>query len=288
MKSSRSAFLSIRGLRYHVRLWGSADAPPVFLLHGWMDVSATFQFLVDALQRDWLVIAPDWRGFGLSTWTGGPYWFPDYVADLDALLDHFTADAPARLVGASMGGNVACLYAGIRPARVSALVTLEGFGLAPSEPDEAPTRLTRWLDQLRTNGEPKIHADFDLLAVRLCYNDPLLDPDRARFLARHLGRRRDDGSVELAADPSHRLVNPILYRLEEIMACWLRVAAPVLWVVARESERLKRFVRHEDDYRARLACFRDLREIVIDNAGHHLHHHPPERIAREIEDFMPR
>lgn len=288
MKSSRSAFLVIRGLRYHVRLWGSADAPPVFLLHGWMDVSATFQFLVDALQRDWLVIAPDWRGFGLSTWTVGPYWFPDYVADLDALLDHFTADAPARLLGASMGGNVACLYAGIRPARVSALVTLEGFGLAPSEPDEAPTRLAHWLDQLCAGGEPKIYADFDSLAAHLCHNDLRLEPDRARFLARHLGRPRDDGSVELAADPAHRLVNPILYRLEEVKACWRRITAPVLWMVARESELLKRFVRHEDDYRSRLACFRDLREIVIDNAGHNLHHHQPERIARAIEDFLPR
>ena len=66
MKASRSEFLDIRGLRYHVRTWGNASAPKLFLLHGWMDVSASFQFVVDELRRDWHVIAPDWRGFGLS------------------------------------------------------------------------------------------------------------------------------------------------------------------------------------------------------------------------------
>src|SRR6476660_2232553 len=59
-KPSRSTFIPVRGLRYHVREWGDASAPKLFLLHGWMDVSASFQFTVDELQRHWFVIAPDW------------------------------------------------------------------------------------------------------------------------------------------------------------------------------------------------------------------------------------
>src|SRR5438552_12136411 len=68
MKPSQSEFVQIRGLRYHCRCWGEALAPKLFMLHGWMDVSASFQFLVDALRGNWRVIAPDWRGFGLSEW----------------------------------------------------------------------------------------------------------------------------------------------------------------------------------------------------------------------------
>ena len=64
MKPSQSHILQIRGLRYHMRTWGDPRDPKLVLLHGWMDVSASFQFLVDALRRDWYVIAPDWRGFG--------------------------------------------------------------------------------------------------------------------------------------------------------------------------------------------------------------------------------
>src|SRR5256885_13949939 len=119
MKPSQSEFVQIRGLRYHCRCWGGERAPKLFMLHGWMDVSASFQFLVDALRRDWRVIAPDWRGFGLSEWAkSDSYWFPDYFADLDRLLEHFQADSPTTLVGHSMGGNVAAMYAGIRPERV--------------------------------------------------------------------------------------------------------------------------------------------------------------------------
>ncbi|MBA3904874.1 MAG: alpha/beta hydrolase, partial [Rhodocyclaceae bacterium] len=55
MKTSTSEFLTIRGLRHHVRIWGPPHAPKVFLLHGWMDVSASFQFLVDAFSREWRI-----------------------------------------------------------------------------------------------------------------------------------------------------------------------------------------------------------------------------------------
>ena len=53
MKQSESRFVEIRGLRYHVRHWPAPGAPKVVLLHGWMDVSASFQFVVDELQQDW-------------------------------------------------------------------------------------------------------------------------------------------------------------------------------------------------------------------------------------------
>ena len=44
MKASNSVFHSINGLRYHLRTWGDPGKPQLFLLHGWMDVSASFQF----------------------------------------------------------------------------------------------------------------------------------------------------------------------------------------------------------------------------------------------------
>jgi pimeloyl-ACP methyl ester carboxylesterase len=140
LKESRSAFHTIRGLRYHVREWGKAGATPVFLLHGWMDVAASFQFLVDCFAREWHVIAPDWRGFGLSEWRPEGYWFPDYYADLEALLDLYQPGAPALVVGHSMGGVIGSMYAGIRPERVARLVSMEGLGLARHAPDQAPVR----------------------------------------------------------------------------------------------------------------------------------------------------
>jgi len=76
------------------------------MLHGWMDVSASFQFVVDALRRSWRVLAPDWRGYGLTDRAQADcYWFPDYLADLDQLLDALLPDEPVALVGHSMGAT---------------------------------------------------------------------------------------------------------------------------------------------------------------------------------------
>jgi len=136
MKASRSEFLTIRGLRYHVRIWGNADAPKLFMLHGWMDVSASFQFVVDCLQKEWQVIAPDWRGFGLTDCSGADtYWFADYIGDLEAIVDHYSPDEAVLLVGHSMGANVATSYAGVRPQRIERLVNLEGWAWLAAVPN---------------------------------------------------------------------------------------------------------------------------------------------------------
>jgi len=133
-----SEILDIRGLACHLQRWPGQGGPLCILLHGWMDAGATFQFLVDALPPSWEVIAPDWRGYGQSAWSPGGYYFPEYLADLDALLNVLSPEIPVWLVGHSMGGNVASLYAGIRPERVSRLVSLEGLGLPPSQASQAP------------------------------------------------------------------------------------------------------------------------------------------------------
>lgn len=292
MKQSNSEYIELRGMRIHVRGWGPADAPQLFLLHGWMDVSASFQFLVDAFARDWRVIAPDWRGFGQTQWNNHSYWFPDYIADLDVLLAHYSPDAPVRLVGHSLGGNAACLYAGIRPERVAAVVTLEGFGLHASDPVEAPVRYANWLEQLRSGSSPAYnrYADRAELAERLRSVNPRLSTDQATFLAEHLGEEReeDTGKIVVAADPYHKLPSPILYRLDDAKACWRNVTAPVLWVAARNSFIMKSFagVVGETDYRERIACFRDIRTAMLEDAGHNMHHDQPEQVARLVESFL--
>ena len=287
MKASHSDFVQVRGLRYHCRVWGSEGAPKLFMLHGWMDVSASFQFLVDAMRGDWHVIAPDWRGFGLTEWTkGGSYWFPDYFADLDALLAHFSRDAPATLIGHSMGGNVAGMFAGIRPERVAKLVSLEGFGLAGPDASKAPERYARWLKELGESVGFRDYDDFEALAERLRGNNSRLTPERALFLAQHWGSKKPDGRVALASDPFHKLVNPVLYRVDEAAACWRKVSAPVLWVSGAETEIPRMLKLSDSDLKARKASFRSLTERVIPGAGHMLHHDQPERLAAVIEEFL--
>lgn len=290
MKSSRSEFIPVRGLRTHVRHWGEPDAPVLFMLHGWMDMSASFQFVVDNFANDWHVIAPDWRGFGLSERVHSDcYWFADYLGDLDALLDHYSKDSAVTLIGHSMGGNVAGIYAGVRPDRVAKLVNLEGFGLAATQPDMAPERYAKWLDELREPPAMRGYETIEGVVSRLMKTNPRLASDRAQFLASHWAALNADGLWEILGDPAHKITGATLYRVEEVLACWKKISAPVLWVEAEESD-LWRWMGGRDKVRAELdqrrAAISDVKTAVIKDAGHMVHHDQPELLARLIEDFL--
>ena len=286
MKPSEGLFIDIRGLRYHVRSWGDPQAPKLFMLHGWMDVSASFQFTADALQEDWHILAPDWRGFGLSEWGKSVYWFPDYVADLDWLLTELSPDEPATIVGHSMGGNIAGLYAGVRPERVARLVLAEGFGMPPTVPAQAPKRISKWLDQIRQPPRLRPYASLEEVAQRLLANTPGLGRERAEFLAPHWAQETAPGHFKLRADPNHKTVNPVLYRYQEAIEIWKGIQAQVLWIHSG-TDWVKRFLKDNeqllDQYRN---AYTNLTECSIDGASHMMHHDQPEQFARAIEDFF--
>ncbi len=277
----------VRGLRHHVTRWPGTGPELLVLLHGWMDTGETFQFLVDSLSGRRTCVAPDWRGFGRTEWPADGYWFPDYFGDLDALIDRWSPGAPVTLVGHSMGGNVATLYAGIRPERVSRVVCVEGFGLARTQPEQAPGRYREWLRQLR---EPPEFANFpslDAFAHLLARRNPRLGPERARFIAQAWAAPNAEGGVQVRSDPAHKRVNPVLYRREEAEACWREIVAPVLYVIAGDSDFLPRLgTDGRPESMARL--IRRLESCVIPGATHMVHHERPDELAREIEAFLDR
>lgn len=295
-RPDRSRYLGLRGLRYHLREWGPADAPAqhtLVMLHGWMDVSASFQFVADALAAGWRVVAPDWRGYGLTdSGPGDCYWFPDYLADLEFILDDVYRREPARLVGHSMGGNVAMLYAGIRPQRVRAVANLEGFGLRGARFEQAPARYAQWIDELKTGASLRDYASQDEVAARLRKTNPRLSADRAAFLAEHWALPDGSGRFRVAGDPAHRIVNPTLYRIDEVLACWRQIECPVLWVQGAQTEVLHHVAPTTDEalieIDRRRSVLRDVETAIVEGAGHMLHHDRPEEVARLIEDFFDR
>ena len=301
-RPGRSEFSSVRGLRYHSRHWGdaglaTAQRPPLVLLHGWMDVAASFQFVVDALSalegESRLVIAPDWRGFGLTgTPPGDTYWFPDYLGDLDQLLDQWLGP-PAEgrqvdLLGHSMGGNVAMLYAGIRPRRIRRLVNLEGFGLPAAAPSLAPRRYAVWLDELKQPQELSRYPDLDAVAARLRKTNPLLRADRAAWLAAPWARQEADGSWHILGDPVHKRSQAQLYRKDEALACWACIEAPLLWVEGDRTDIGKWWGPHYPaaEFHERLKAVRQVEKHVLSPAGHMLHHDQPEALAQRLLDFL--
>jgi pimeloyl-ACP methyl ester carboxylesterase len=303
-RAGTDRFVPVRGLDYHVITWGDAslvtpEQPALFIVHGWMDVGASFQFVVDALAAlegpSRYVIAADWRGFGLTRVPPtDSYWFADYLGDLDALLHHaelgLNGEQPVDLIGHSMGGNVVMSYAGVRPARIRRLVNLEGFGLPEMKPHHAPKRLRQWLDELRTEVSLRDYPSVDAVAERLLKNNPRLDAAHAAWLACHWAEQRADGRWYILGDPAHKRTNPVLYRKEEILEAWKLIAAPVLWVEGTETDVSKwwgdRYPR--DDFEARLALVPQVEKALLADCGHMLHHDQPEALATCIKAFLDR
>ena len=306
-RPGRSQFVVARGLRHHVLQWGdqamvtqtstpttTLTRPALVMLHGWMDVAASFQFVVDALRTDRLVLALDFRGFGLSDVPAADsYWFPDYLGDLEAVLDSLLPNQQIDLLGHSMGGNVAMLYAGIRPKRVRKLINLEGFGLPVSVPTQAPKRYAQWLDELKEPLELRSYDSLQAVASRLRKTNPLLPEDRALWLAQHWSRQtaNADGSLgafEILGDAAHKRVNPVLSQVPEVLEVWKQITAPVLWVEGDQTDVSRwwgtRYTKAE--FHERLAVVRQVEKHLLSPAGHMLHHDQPEALAALIEGFL--
>lgn len=291
----RSEFVPIRNLQYHVQVWGepSPDKTPLVMVHGWMDVAASYQFVVDAFAQDHYIIAPDWRGYG-KTPSGNVdnYWFPDYMADLDFLLDHYSPDQPVNLVGHSLGGNVVMLYGGVRPERIRRLVNLEGFGLPATTPDMAPARYAKWMDELKKlhRGEMDLRA-YDAasgVARRLMKTNPRLTQDKADWLARHWAEENAEGKWTILGQPAHKVISAHLYQSEEVLELYRRLSMPVLAVEASDNS-LDLWWKGKftlEQYHERIKAVPNVEIGFIPDAGHMMHHDQPEVLAELIERFI--
>ena len=278
------------GIEQAVYEWAPASEPPretVVLLHGWMDAGRSFAPLVAGLAGDRRYLALDWRGFGASqSAPDGRYMIPDYLADLDEVLNaELAAGESVTLLGHSLGGNIAGVYAGIRPHRVRGLISLEGFGLPESAPKQAPHQYRAWLDS--TGIDRQRHFPSRLALARHIRR---LNPQVAASMVAHLtdcwGEPDGEGGMRLRADPAHRRPNPALYRLRETLACWECIRCPVLWVEGEVSSYTQR-LRTQADWSKRLAAIDRLSLATVPGVGHGLIHEAPDGVAAVLEANWP-
>lgn len=281
---SATGHIPVRGLKYQLRTWGDPAAPLLVILHGHRDGSATFQFMIDAFKQDWRIVAPDWCGHGGSDWRPQGYYFQEYLADLDAILDHVSPAAPVSIVGHSLGGNVVNVYAGVRPQRVKRIASIDGFGLKSRDVSEMPDHLNEWLASLRSDPRARVYPDHMAMAERLMAANKRLTRDKALFLAQRTSRAVD-GGLAWSFDPAHQRPFATVYRVDEWAACWRRIDAPALWIAA--GNRFERTDREgEDGFKWRLAHLRQGEWTQIEHTGHNIHHDRPAELARVIEDFF--
>jgi pimeloyl-ACP methyl ester carboxylesterase len=284
---SSSGFHRVNGLKLYVHRFREEAVPPsgltIVLLHGFMDAGATWDMVAPALARGGHeVIAPDLRGFGQSDYIGpgGYYHFPDYVADLAELIDSL---APRRLglVGHSMGGTVAALYAGTYPERVERLALLEGMGPMGTEPAVAVDRMQAWLRTLReVSRQPKPLSSLQEAVERLSLHHPRVSREVIESRAKLLTRVDDSGRLIWAYDPLHRTTAPTPFSVESFQAFLRQIECPTLVVSGGVTG------WHPADEAARLSCLKHAVTFELPHAGHMMHWTEPGALAHRMFTFF--
>ena len=161
----RDKTITLDGLRFHYRDWGDPDAPPLVLLHAYLQHARSWDTVARGLVDSYRVLALDQRGFGESEWATD-YHELRLVADVAEFVDALGLGT-CSLVGFSIGGSAAITYAQLYPDRVERLVAFECF----TDPDvsvEAPERQTMLahLNLLRSLPETFTSLDEAMTAFR--------------------------------------------------------------------------------------------------------------------------
>jgi pimeloyl-ACP methyl ester carboxylesterase len=290
MKPPRDRTIDVRGLKIHYLEWGEPDGEPLLLIHGFLDHARSWEPLVAELEKKsskprWIV-APDCRGHGDSGWVGagGYYHFPDYLWDLECLLESLDVEK-ISLIGHSMGGTISFLYAGTFPEKVRKLVLVEGIGPIAMRFVDTPPRMERWLAELKGLRQRKVveYATLEEAAKRLRRKNPRLKPKLALELASSGMKQIESGKWVWKFDPLHRTVAPQPFYAGQAVEFFRRIQCPVLIVNGAKSRQTPR-----PDLEERLSAIADRSHAEIEDAGHMVHHDNPEGLAQAVTAFLNR
>lgn len=274
-------------LRLHYVDWGNEGAPPLLLVHGGRDHCRNWDWVAQALRRDWHILAPDLRGHGDSAWVSGAnYSMIDYVYDL-AQLVHQKKLAPVTIVAHSLGGSISLSYTGIYPENVAKLVAIEGLGPPPAmiaarAKLTIDARMREWIDQMRglAGRTPRRYATIEEAYARMQAENPHLSPERARHLTIHGVNQNEDGTYSWKFDNYVRAFSPYTFNADEARDLWGRITCPTLLIRGTESW------ASDPTKDGRAAHFRNAKVVNIEKAGHWVHHDQLEKFLEVVKEFL--
>jgi pimeloyl-ACP methyl ester carboxylesterase len=257
--------------------------PTVVLLHGYMDAGGTWDLVAPHLRAaGYEVITPDLRGYGKGPRAGANdgYHFADYVLDLARMLEA-VPQRPLYLVGHSMGGVVATLFAGTYPERVDKLAVLEGLGPPDHVPGTMTARLRAFVEgTLRAERETPRSMTLDEALARMKVQHARIDESVLRSRLPHLLEPAEGNLFRWLYDLRHRAKSASPFMVSNFAEYAGAITCPVLFVSGGNTG------YHPDDEAARLTHYKNLTTCTLQDAGHMMHWTQPEPLSRALLDFL--
>jgi pimeloyl-ACP methyl ester carboxylesterase len=280
--AAREIKIDLPHITLAAKVWGDESLPPLLALHGWLDNAGSFDRLAPLLCAHFHIVALDFPGHGRSRWRPANTWYHyvDYVSDV---IDTIRALGweKLNLLGHSLGGTVACVFAACRPEVVDRLMLIEALGPISGDTGQTLTQLRRGMDQRESFEEKSLRVfaqQDDAVDARRKANS--LSRDAATAIVSR-GLKVVDGGFSWSSDPRLTLATPVRLTEEQILAMLSGIQAKTLLVLAQpEAPYLPR-----ETMQLRVDRVADIQVHRI-AGGHHLHLEDAAPIAALIEKFV--
>jgi pimeloyl-ACP methyl ester carboxylesterase len=282
VKASREVTIDLPHITLAAKVWGNESLPPLLALHGWLDNAGSFDRLAPLLCAHFHIVAIDFPGHGLSQWrpVGVWYHYVDYVSDVIATISAL-GWTKFSLLGHSLGGTVASVFAACRPDAVDSLILIEALGPIAGDTSLTLAQFQRGMDQRESYEEKSLRVfarEDDAISARRKANS--LSEDAAIAIVSR-GIKPVDGGFSWSSDPRLTLATPVRLTEEQILAMLAGISAKTLLVLAQpEAPYLPR-----ETMQQRIDRVRNIQVHRI-AGGHHLHLDDAAPIAALIEKFV--
>jgi len=274
-----SHYTELNGLRFHYLTWGDPKHPLLVCLHGLRSYGRTFSGLAAVLQDRFHILALDQRGRGETDWDPArSYFTPTYVADLEALVAHL-GNPRFHLLGHSMGGMNALLYAQRNPGRLLSLV-LEDSG------PEAHANISPGLERIIGELQKTPLAFADRAAARAFWRSvrPGVTDEAIESRVENSMVERDGQIVWRHDQEGIAACRIAQAQAKERLDLWPAIDTidcPTLVVRGARSDYL-------DAARVAQMCARNPKVSAqeVSGAGHYVHDDDPVEFNRIVSDFL--
>lgn len=271
-------FYNVNGLRLCCREWGNNNAPAIVLLHGLRGFSGTWRGLAAELQKDYRLIAIDQRGRGNSDWDAERNYYTDaYVADLEAIVDRLGLGR-FILLGHSMGGTAAYVYAARFPERLLGLV-IEDIAPGSSVTGQGAARIIAEMASLPDSFGSWAEARAYWRMKRQSVGAEAIEQRLAESL-----RQAEDGSIvwryDAAGIKATRL-HPDPTRIVDLWPVIDRLNLPVLVIRGEKSDFCPAATVAE-----MIARNPRISEAPVKGASHYVHDDAPQEFLNHLRQFL--